>query len=238
MSVLNKTLIKNILSHAEQEYPKESCGYIVKINGIKKYLPRTNIATDKTEEFKISGEEYFEAEDMGEVVAVVHSHPDHTTQPSIRDKALCSATELPWVICSWPEGDIRTIVPEEAPLIGRPFVHGTDYDCYGLVRDYYKRELGIELARYYHDYHWWEKEENLYVDNFEKEGFFKVEDGTLQEHDLIFMMIRSKVTNHCAVYLGDGIILHHLYGQLSKKDVYGGYWAERTMFVARHKDLI
>jgi proteasome lid subunit RPN8/RPN11 len=236
MSVLNKTLTKNILTHAEQEYPKECCGYIVKINGIKRYLPRDNISEDKTEEFKISGEQYSEAEDLGEVIAVVHSHPDHTTQPSIRDKAVCSAMGIPWVIVSWPEGDIRTIVPEDAPLIGRHFVHGTE-DCYSLVRDYYKRELGIELGRYYHDYHWWENEENLYLDNFEKEGFFKVEDGSLHKHDLIFMVIRSKVVNHCAIYLGDGLILQHLYGKLSGKDVYGGYWAERTMFVARHKDL-
>jgi len=59
------------------------------------------------------------------VIAIVHSHPDATTQPSELDKAQCDATLLPWHIVSWPEGDLCTIQPRgELPLVGRPFVLG------------------------------------------------------------------------------------------------------------------
>jgi len=50
------------------------------------------------------------------------------------------------------------------------------------------------------------------------------------------MQIRSKngVPNHAGIYLGDGLMLHHMYGRLSRKDTYGGYWREMTRGVARH----
>lgn len=241
MSILNKTLTKSILEHAEKEYPKESCGLIVKVGKTKKYIPCANSADEehRQDEFVISGEEYADAEDLGEILAVVHSHSDATTQPSVRDKAMCSAMEIPWVICSWPDADIRMIVPEKAPLVGRPFCHGTDWDCYGLVRDYYKEVLNMELSRYDHDRFWWEdpNDTSFYEEKYEDEGFYKVEDGSLKEHDLIIMQIRATKPNHAAVYIGNNRILHHMFGKLSKEDVYGGYWAEHTSFVLRHKDL-
>ena len=239
MTLLNKTLEKNILEHAEKEYPNESCGLIVKVGKSKKYIPCINMADKEYQEneFVISGEEYADAEDLGEILAVVHSHCNHTTQPSVRDRAMCSAMEIPWVICSWPDADIRVIVPEQAPLIGRPFAHGTAWDCIGLIRDYYKQVLGIEISHYEHDSYWWQEGKSLYEEHYAKEGFFKVTDGSLREHDLIIMQIRAKVPNHGAIYLGNNRILHHLFGKLSKEDVYGGYWQEHTSFVLRHKSL-
>lgn len=237
MAILNKSLQSQIFKHAEEMYPTESCGIICKVGKIKKYFRCDNLATSKEDEFVISAEQYADIEDQGEILAIVHSHPDATTTPSIRDRAVCSVMEIPWVIVSWPDGDIRTITPERAPLEGRHFCHGTDWDCYGLVRDYYRERLAIELNRYDHDSWWWEEGKNFYLDNYEAEGFYKVEDGTIEKHDLILMQIRSKVINHAAIYVGDNLILHHMFGKLSKKDVYGGYWAEKTIMILRHKNL-
>ena len=230
-------ITEEVLSHAKEEYPKECCGLIVDVGGNNKYIRCTNIAKDKEDEFTISAEEYAGVEDMGDIVAVVHSHPDATTQPSIRDMAVCGEMEIPWVIVSYPDVDINIIYPKEAPLIGRPFSHGTDWDCYGLIRDYYKRNYNISLNRYDHNTIWWEDGKNFYLDNYEREGFFKVTDGTLDVGDLIIMNIMSPIANHGAVYIGDGEILHHLYNRLSRKDVYGGYWAENTVCILRHKDV-
>jgi proteasome lid subunit RPN8/RPN11 len=240
MSIINKTLQKEIFAHAEREYPNECCGLIVKTETRKKYIPCTNVAEgNKQDEFVISPEEYADAEDMGEVLAVVHSHPDATSKPSARDKAVCSEMGIPWIIVSWPEGDLRVVVPEQFPLIGRPFVHGTRLDCYGLVRDYYKETYNISLACYDHDRYWWEDENDtsFYEEKHEEQGFYKVTDGSLQVGDLIIMTIRAKKPNHAAIYMGNNRILHHMFGKLSKYEVYGGYWEEHTSFILRHKDL-
>lgn len=52
--------------------------------------------------------------------------------------------------------------------------------------------------------------------------------------DVIVMQVRAPVPNHAGVYIGDGLMLHHLYNRLSSRDVYGGYWQECTRIVLRH----
>lgn len=239
MNILNKTLQKNLLSHAEAEYPNESCGLIVKQGNKKVYIPCENRA-DKSEtenEFVISAEDYADAEDTGEILAVFHSHPDSNANPSLRDRAVCSQMGVPWIIASWPEGDIRIVVPENFPLEGRPFCHGTDLDCYGLVRDYYQQKLQVNLSRYDHDTYWWEQDEgtSFYEDYYEKEGFYKIPMSDLKRHDLIIMQIRAKKPNHAGIYLGNNQMLHHMFGKPSQRVVYGGYWAEHTVFCLRHE---
>ncbi|WP_405051537.1 NlpC/P60 family protein [Silvimonas sp.] len=62
--------------------------------------------------------------------------------------------------------------------------------------------------------------------HFAEAGFVRVNDD-LQPGDVILMQVRSPHdANHSAVYLGDGFMLHHLYGRLSSRDVFGGYWRE------------
>jgi hypothetical protein len=54
---------------------------------------------------------------------------------------------------------------------------------------------------------------------------------------MILMQIRSPVTNHAGIYLGDGQMLHHLHGRLSETVPYGGMWAERTRCIVRHREV-
>nr|WP_233424653.1 hypothetical protein [Enterobacter asburiae] len=43
------------------------------------------------------------------------------------------------------------------------------------------------------------------------------------------MSVQASVTNHAAVYVGDNIILHHLFGHLSSRTPYGKYYRDRTV---------
>ncbi|MNC75892.1 NlpC/P60 family protein [compost metagenome] len=54
---------------------------------------------------------------------------------------------------------------------------------------------------------------------------------------MIVMQIQAPEPNHAAVYIGDGLMIHHLHGRLSERAVYGGYWQERTILTLRHKEL-
>jgi cell wall-associated NlpC family hydrolase len=75
----------------------------------------------------------------------------------------------------------------------------------------------------------------LYVDNFATAGFAVVDPDDLRVGDVLLMQVHSEVPNHAAIVLGDGLILHHLQGRLSSRDVYGGYWQKITTHTLRHQ---
>ena len=95
-------------------------------------------------------------------------------------------------------------------------------------------EFGLELRNYPRRDKWWEHGENLYLENFEKEGFRRIPIAELQRGDALLMQLVSPVPNHAAIYLGDQQILHHVQGRLSSRDVYGGYYLKNTACALRH----
>ncbi len=174
----------------------------------------------------------------------MHSHPDVAARPSEADKVACEASGLPWAIVSVIDGEageINVFEPSgyEAPLVGREWAHGS-LDCYGVIRDFYARELGIDLPNFERHDGWWnDGHSNLYLDHFAEAGCVPVPEGEpMQRGDILLFQIRSGngVPNHAAVYLGDGRILHHQYGRLSTIDIYGGQMltAHRLTLRRRH----
>lgn len=250
---------KSIEEHAISEYPRECCGVIIADGNKEKYIPCRNIAENNLD-FRLSAEDYALAEDSGQVLSIVHSHIDRDAYPSEADKVSCEQTELPWHIVSVGK-DAGESSPKvtgwhsfkpsgyESPLVGREFFHGS-LDCYGLIRDFYKREMGIELPDFERDDFWWQKDDaqELYLENFEKAGFYLVNDGP-QFGDVVLMQYRSDKTNHGGVYIGDSnlktqpnlhpvpnALLHHPMPRLSERTVYSGYWRDNTRMIVRHKD--
>lgn len=249
---MRKHILASVRKHAEAQYPSECCGLLVRVGRAHRYIPCENIATDPLEEFRISPEAYAQAEDLGKVIGVVHSHPDATSRPSAADEAMCSASGIPWWILSWPEGDLRELRPVAAvPLLDRPFVHGVQ-DCWQVCADWYRREWGLDFPRYEREDGWWELAEgpSHYEQNFEAAGFYPVE--VPQRGDLIVMAVgRTAHPNHAGVFLdtdpslpgetaqifGPGpFLLHHLYARPSEIIVWGGPWLDRVRLVLRHRN--
>ncbi|WP_404938387.1 Mov34/MPN/PAD-1 family protein [Pseudomonas sp. JDS08PS003] len=255
---MNKENRAAIERHALAEYPKECCGLLIREGRKRVYVPCRNTAVTPSEHFRLAPEDYAAAEERGEMLAVIHSHPDCPPAPSEADRVACEASGLPWYILevrkdddgTLRKGDWASLLPTgyQAPLIGRAFAHGI-HDCLSIILDYYRRELGIELGSYQREDGWWEKGGNLYLDHLPQAGFERVND--LRQGDVVLMQIRSPVPNHAAIYLADGVlksepehfpapgsILHHLYGRDSKRDTYGGYWDEVTVSIWRHRQLM
>ena len=226
-------LLKQLKQHTIECYPNEACGLIVG----DLFVPIGNVAPHPRGSFIMCPVQLADALDRFEPTAIFHSHPDDTAAPSAHDTARINRadTPLPWVIMSWPEYDVTTTYPTQIPkLIGRTFTHGVN-DCYTLIKDFYSAKLGIELRDYHRDDEWWEKGQDLYLDNYIEEGFYEVPLNELKYGDFILMQIESNTVNHAAIYIGNGEILHHLYGRLSMRGVYGSYWLDRTRRTLRHK---
>lgn len=231
-------LKSSIKAHAESSFPHECCGLIIVHKGRLKYIKCTNLLQHGVDAFCISPIEYASAEELGEVVYVVHSHPHTKAIPSNADIVACNTSRIKWLIYSIVDTEFFELNPIEyvEPLIGRQFYHGV-LDCYSLIRDYYRSELGIHLNDYLREPNWWDKDEyNLYTDNFKKEGFLVVQD--LKKHDVILMQNGSDKVNHGGIYIGDSMILHHSANRLSSRDVYGGYWRKNTSYILRHRSLL
>lgn len=231
------SLIDEVYAHASETAPTECCGLAIVFKGKLKYIRCTNLLNGDT--FCIDPKDYIKAEELGEVVGVCHSHLTGSATPSEPDIISCNSSQLPWLIVSYPEKEHFLLNPTDykPPLIGRPFFHGV-LDCYSLIRDYYKEELGIVLNDYLREPEWWaNKDYDLYEDNFRKEGFEVVLDGSLNINDVILMQHGSNKVNHGGIYIGDNLMLHHSTHRLSSRDVYGGYWRKNTRYIIRHKDL-
>ena len=234
-----KNEIKNAaLAHAKDEFPKESVGLVSIIKGRQRYFPCTNLAETPDAHFVLGPEEYAEIEDKGEIVAVIHSHPKTNHEPSPADRVACEKSGLPWHVVNPNTEKWGYCEPSgfELPYVGREFVHGI-VDCYSLCRDFYKKEFDLNLRDYNRRDEWWNKGENMYLDNFKNEGFNEIEIDDLQFGDAFLMQLESPVPNHAGIYIGENLVLHHVQGRLSSRDVYklGGYYHRATAKVLRHE---
>lgn len=244
----NKDIVDFIKTEGVKNFPKESCGVIAKVG--RKAVPFAceNISADPEHQFLMNPEDYIAVSDKHEIIGIWHTHINITNQPSVADKVGCENSELPWMIMNirktiddedYTFSDINIITPNgfELPYLERPYVFGV-LDCYTLVRDYYKREFGVKLKDVFRIENWWTKGYNLFEDSYKDVGFVDVQGDEFRVGDLLFLQIETDTPNHCAIYIGDDTILHHLYGRLSSTDVYSGYYRKHTSYHLRHKELL
>ncbi|EGE4882873.1 phage tail protein, partial [Salmonella enterica subsp. enterica serovar Gaminara] len=197
----------DILTHAKRCTPAESCGYVVKTAFETVYLPCGNISAEPGMYFRMSPEDYIRASFLGEVVALVHSHPGDGGQPylSTVDRTLQIQSGLDWWLVSDERIHKFRCVPH---LTGRQFEHGVT-DCYTLFRDAYHL-AGIDMPDFDREDDWWSQGKSLYLDHLEATGFYRVDPEDAQPGDVLICCFGSPTPNHAAIYCGNGELLHHI----------------------------
>jgi len=206
-------------AHAAVEAPREACGLVLRIGDGECYWPCRNLSVSG-DHFELHPEDLAEAEDYGEVIAVCHSHPGAPAEPSASDLAACAASGRAWYILG--TDGLQRIELRPVPLECRVFHYG-HRDCWSLVRDWFLDARGVRLLDYARTEKFWERGESPYTDNAEAWGFREVSRDTIEPGDVLLMRVKSRVPNHAAVYLGGEQILHHMWGQLSRREALHRY---------------
>lgn len=232
-----KKILEPFKEHAKQVDPEEACALVIQKGRKQTLRICSNSHPTPQEHFRIAAEDWAAAEDQGDIVAVLHSHPGDGARAiaSDLDMQQCNLTGVLWGIYA-PDSDHYTeITPSEPSMIGRPFILGSD-DCWGLIMAWHEKQ-GVNLSDWRVDYPWWEDQykDNLYQDNWYKEGFRESEE---KPGCMVIMQVSANKWNHAGIITEDGQLLHHLYGTPSATTPYkAGYFRDRTVICLRHKDL-
>jgi cell wall-associated NlpC family hydrolase len=190
----------------------------------------------------------------GRLQAVIHSHPDWWPVPSATDMRQQQAMALPWGIIG-TDGKACTPITwfgaqaPKGPLIGRGFIHGHQ-DCKSLLVDWHATQ-DIPLREHPRDWEWWLNGDDLYRDQWRDYGFEPI-DGPVDGAVFLACIGRDAdkrpimVPNHAGIYVGNGLILHHLTTQkpidpshLSARQPLGRWarYANAPFAWYRHRDL-
>lgn len=210
----DEVLIDKAVKHCQSVWPDEGCGFIVKDD----FLPMENVSNEKILAFEIDPHEYIKY--AKDIKCIIHSH-DNFPHASKKDMLQQIASNIPWGIVFLINKAVEQVAffgdqIEPQDLIGRPFVHGI-YDCYSLLRDYY-RTKGRTIPIFPRDNLWWERNPSMLLDGFIEAGFEEIDTSEIREGDVFFAQVCANVVNHSGIILKDGIILHHLYGRLSRRE--------------------
>ena len=220
--------------HFEANYPREGCGVLGVVHGDLKWFPCTNVA-EGDNDFVIDSKEYIAISHKADIVGIVHSHPDATSEPSTTDIKYCNATGIPYYIFSYPEMDLHIQKPEKETkaLYGRNYEFGYN-DCFEAARDYYL-EQGLDIpCRPLFEDDWWHKGLDYFTDEYIGTWNFSKVDSNMKKGDLLIFTIQAAVGNHCGVYLGDDMFFHHAENRISTRENLYPFWKKYITGVYRY----
>jgi cell wall-associated NlpC family hydrolase len=125
-------------------------------------------------------------------------------------------------------------------LVGRKFTGIGRQDCFDLVTHFFWDNFQIRIRDYARPQNWKSDQNNLILKIYEREGFQKITEykpKDIRPGDVLCVCIGESNPNHLAVYVGNGKIVHHIYGRLSQEEDLQGFWLNQTAFILRHPDV-
>mgnify|MGYP001441295458 CR=1 FL=1 len=114
MLKIPEKIMTELIRHAKDHLPSESCGYLAgENNEVKKLIKMTNM-DDLPDHFTFDPKEQFAALKLArneglQLISVYHSHPSSAARPSEEDLKLLKDPNMIYVIVSLetPAGDVK-----------------------------------------------------------------------------------------------------------------------------------
>jgi proteasome lid subunit RPN8/RPN11 len=220
------------VAHALAEWPNESCGVLILHDGgVQKYHPARNVHPTPRTHFQIARRFLAEVQRDGQIIGVLHSHPhsDPRTGEGLCPSEADTVTQLEWAVPFY----ITALTPRQTyldffgwgdelpapPLRERQFRHAVT-DCYALVRHAFFAGTGVVLKDFPRRLSWWADPQgpNPIEEGLSAAGCTPVELDDLQPGDGLLFSLKSGIIQHCGLYLGGDLFMHHLHGRLSAVD--------------------
>jgi proteasome lid subunit RPN8/RPN11 len=212
-----------LYKHVLACYPQEACGIVLD----NVFIPLENIADNPGDSFRISADYYEQYQDTMQAVIHSHTHIEHELDPrtpSLEDMKGADATDIPWGIVHCDGTNLSEILwfntTEVPPLLNRPYIPNV-YDCFTLVRDFYRQEYDIDLGLHPRPAKWdsWDISYIWKWMEIWKDIFIPLEEEDVPRYgDVVLFHIGSTYPTHLGICISDETMIHHLYNKYSCED--------------------
>lgn len=225
---LTSKIKEKIKEHA-LSLPEEEVAGLILSNGM--VIRCINRATDKMVHFIIASGDISKARKKGEIAAVYHSHvPGNYGEDrfSENDEVIAEYFKVKAVLYSMKDDKFYEYQPTGKPItyLNRPYIRNI-MDEFDLIRDYYKKELNIEITELH----------NKNIEIFLKENGF-VEVGELKKHDILIIKWQNNVNKRQMVlYVGNNKIIVHPEFETSRIADYNYGLKNWTEKIFRHNKM-
>lgn len=212
------SVLKDIRDHARLRFPFESCGVIINST----YVPCENVHERPWEAFRI--DPGFIQKHWDDIEAIIHSHPNGNGYPSKADMRSAIPSGKIWGLIPVQDGFPMEItwwgdplpIP---PLTRRSFIWNV-FHCLQLYRDWWRMERGINIPNFpVAKLDFWRRDvfgehclESGHIDLGKPKSPLDLEIG-----DMLLTKINCRNPNHCAIYVGDDVFIHHPADALSQR---------------------
>lgn len=185
------------------------------------FVPMTNLHKQPRDFYKM---------DLSTVIryhvihGIFHSHPSGELEPSFADMQSQISWDIPFYICTLSRkntfmdffgwGD-QLPVPS---LTSRTFRSGVN-DCYSLYRHWKWLNEGVLVPEYPRDRSFYDGSVKTPFEDPDALGLYEeVPLSDARPGDGLLFTLRRGRNTHCGVYTGQGLLMHHLHGKISKEE--------------------
>lgn len=188
-----------------------------------KFVEYENIAIDKVNTFELPEDALND-----DIEAIWHTHVNGLRYLSSADRLNQLQTGKTWIL----RRDDSDLIVKPIPLLcRREFEYGKS-DCGTIIEDSFHL-MGIDLGLTKRGDMLDDMKSGYIIKSLKSVGFEQVND--IAEGDVLVTTFNGNA-DHMMLYLGDELVLHHLYNRQSKVDFLHSYYRKKISYIFRHKD--
>lgn len=236
----NTKPILDAFKHAIRNKDRESLGIFVLKNFELSFLPIENHFLHGGDYFIGENELFSKHLINKDIFCLFHSHTIESVEPSELDIEISESLCLPSYIFSPASRDSFLYFPKShkpPDLYGRMYASHLQ-DCLIFFKDFYLKELKINLLRKYRD--WGRKFKNsndCLISNLDIHFNHVSDIENIQYGDVVIFKPSITEFFHLGVCSGDSKISHHPYGMLSKEELITNDTWNQVYKVYRYKEI-